>query len=508
MASPLQPFSISAPSFFGLNTQDSSVSLPTQFALQADNAVIDSYGRIGARKGMNPFSQVQAPSPIRMMHEHILKDATKEFYYASGDKFYSIDNDGVSTLEYTHPTATDSNWQPVSFNGDFYAFQEGFQPVIHHITGGHSWELIGAGGAHNTLPAGVNWFGTATAVYGRIWAARTNLDKQTLYYSDTLIGHNFTTGASGSINLETVFPKGTDEIVAIAGFNAFLVIFCRTSIIIYQGAEDPSSMTLADVIEGVGCIARDTVQDIGTDLVFLSSQGLRSLQRVIQEKSLPQRDISKNVRDLFLAEVLGEPNPIKSAYSPRDAFYVVALNALSKVYCFDLRTTLEDGSSRVTTWSNVQPTAFCVTRGEEKLHVAANRYVNKYEGYSDGNNSYTLSYLTNYIDGGNISVIKILKEAAVLLLGGSNDNVTFKYDTDYGFDYTSRLKTIPFRSSSEYTVAEFNIDEYSGGSIINRLSYNLSKTGRVFQFGLEIIVNGEAISIQQIDVFFKQGRLV
>lgn len=508
MASPLQPISINAPSFFGLNTQDSSVALPPEFALLADNCVIDRFGRIGARKGVNQFSDTQFPDPIRMMHEHILKDATKEFYIATGAEFYSVAVDGTTTLEYTHPTATDSNWQPLSFNGDFYAFQEGEQPVFHHITAGHSWELIGGGGAHNTLPVGVNWFGTASAVYGRIWAARTNIDKQIVYYSDTLIGHDFTTGASGALSLETVFPNGTDEITHIAGFNGFLVIFCRNCIIIYSGAEDPSSMQLADVIDGVGCIARDSVQDIGTDLLFLSSQGLRSLQRVIQEKSLPQRDMSKNVRDSFLVDILGEPNPIKTVYSPRDAFYLVALNSTSRVYCFDIRTQLEDGSARVTTWSGITPTAFATTRAEEVLHIATDGWVTKYENYADLGQPYEMSYLTGFLDAGNSSVNKILKEVAVLLLGGSEDQVNLRYEVDYGTNYREVVRILPLSSTAEYGIAEYDIAEYSQGQVINRLKYNIGKVGQVFQIGLTIEVFSDPISIQQLSIFFKQGRLI
>lgn len=51
MAKQLQSIAIQAPGFFGLNTQDSPTSLSEQFALVADNCVIDQFGRIGARKG-------------------------------------------------------------------------------------------------------------------------------------------------------------------------------------------------------------------------------------------------------------------------------------------------------------------------------------------------------------------------------------------------------------------------------------------------------------------------
>ena len=50
MSQQIQTFSITAPGFYGLNTQDSSLDLASGFALNAINCVIDQYGRIGARK--------------------------------------------------------------------------------------------------------------------------------------------------------------------------------------------------------------------------------------------------------------------------------------------------------------------------------------------------------------------------------------------------------------------------------------------------------------------------
>jgi len=53
MAQQLQNLTLSAPAFFGINTQDSPIDLDPNFASIADNCVIDTYGRIGARKGFS-----------------------------------------------------------------------------------------------------------------------------------------------------------------------------------------------------------------------------------------------------------------------------------------------------------------------------------------------------------------------------------------------------------------------------------------------------------------------
>ena len=136
----------------------------------------------------------------------------------------------------------------------------------------------------------------------------------------------------------------------------------------YSGASSPASMTLTDTIEGVGCIARDSVQHTGTDILFLSDSGVRSFGRTIQEKSMPMRDISKNVRtDLMKLSTL-QTNAIKSVYSSDNAFYLLTLPDSNTVYCFDMRTPLEDGSHRATTWSSMYPLSFAVLE-DGKIYI-------------------------------------------------------------------------------------------------------------------------------------------
>lgn len=505
-ASPLTPVSIVAPGFYGLNTQEASVSLQQNFALIADNAVIDSYGRIGARKGYTTTSTSDAANTIYCIHEHVNKDASSTIYFAAGDKFYSMAVDGTVTTEYTDPTpASDGNWQAMSFNGDVYFFHDGHAPVVNDLVGATGWQYMGTLGA---MPTGVTHAGVGLSSYGRIWMARTNINKTTVYWSDTLIGSDFTTGTAGSIDLEVVFTNGTDEIVHLAAFNGFLVIFCKKSIIIYEGAEDPATMQLKDVIDGVGCIARDTVQDIGTDILFVSDTGLRSLGRVIQEKSSPLRDLSKNVRDQFLAEVSGEGGIIKSVYYEKEAFYLVNLPSLQKVWCFDLRSSLEDGSLRATTWTSVTFNSFCTLRSRDLL-LGTSLRVSTYGGYLDaGSEKYTMSYYTTYLDAGAPSNLKMLKDVALLLIDGGSATISVKWDVDYGSNYASKVFSVPATISSEYGVGEYGIAEYSSGTPITRKGLTLSKTGRVFQIGIEALINGSPLSIQQIDIFVKGGRTV
>ena len=60
MAQQITPFSIGAPGFYGLNTQDAPVGIDPAFSLEATNCVIDKYGRIGSRKGWTKATTTNA----------------------------------------------------------------------------------------------------------------------------------------------------------------------------------------------------------------------------------------------------------------------------------------------------------------------------------------------------------------------------------------------------------------------------------------------------------------
>jgi hypothetical protein len=538
MAGQLQTSSIAAPGFYGLNLQESSITLSSGFALKAQNCVIDKFGRIGARRGWTPLNATNSDlgsNPIEAMME-VVDGGSNTIISAGNNKLFTgrttltqrlvrnADNSGNATY-----TITANNWQMVAMP---YGDVNDFQPHAYLAQAGHPmlvWhELpVSGGDPHDhdsgtfgfqqvgdvgTLPANHS---TATfkpnavfAGFGRIWVGNIAGDTQTVYFSDLLRGSDFTTGSAGYLNLQEVFPNG-DNIVAISGHNGFLVIFGRNNIAIYANPIDTGSLVLQDVIYNVGCIARDSVQNIGTDILFLSDGGVRSLARVIQEKSLPMNDISKNVRDDLMGNVSSESNlgNIKSIYYDRDAIYLLSLPTTRFVYCFDTRSRLEDGSARVTIWDNIQPQSFCITQAKELL-IGKPSYIGKYFGHSDNGSSYRLQYYTNYFDFEAPTKLKILKKIGWVLIGGTNQVVAVKW----GFNYTEGYESIGYRLDTaavyEYNIAEYNIGEYSSGIIIDRFSVNAGGQGAVMQLGLEAEINGNPVSIQKIDVAVKAGKTI
>jgi hypothetical protein len=343
--------------------------------------------------------------------------------------------------------------------------------------------------------------------FGRLWVANVSAnDTQTVYFSDLQDPSNWTTGTAGKLDISAVIPTG-DPIVALAQHNGFLIIFCKKHIVIYSGAGTPSTITLSDTITGVGCIARDSVQSVaGTDILFLSETGVQSLQRLVQEKSLPFRDVSKNVRDELITLVNSETLAnIKAVYYPTDAFYLLSLPGTGFAYCFDTRGVLQNGAARTTIWKQIAPTAFCMTSNRE-LYTGQKGYIGKYDGYQDNTSTYRMSYFTNYFDFGSATTNKILKRINVTAIGGSAQPIAIKWGYDYTRNYFSRGIVLQRVEVYEYGTAEYNRATYTNGIALDIANIPASGSGTVLQLGFESDINGTPLSIQKIDFFLKQGK--
>ena len=512
MAQSLQTFSITAPGFMGLNTQDSSLDLSSGFALTAKNCVIDQYGRIGARKGWTPEHATNADlgtAKVKAIGELLTDDGTTYIIAAGNNKLFKMSAGSLVQLTYggggVAPTITDDNWQIVALNEVLYLFQSGhdpllFDPALSTTTYRRISEKPGYAGS-------VSSGNTVLAAYGRLWVADTATNKVTVQFSDVLAGHVWTGGTSGSLSIEQVWPNGADNIVALGAHNGFLFIFGKNNILVYANAQNPASLTLSDAVTGIGCIARDSVADTGSDLIFLSSTGVRSVLRTIQEKSAPLRDLSKNVRNDLMSIISGETlKNIKAVYSPFDSFYVLTLPSVDQTYCFDTKAMLQDGAARVTTWTQNTASSFCYTSDRRMLMGFAG-YVGKYTGYLDNGVSYRFQYYTNHTDLGTPSVSSILKKLKIVVIGGSGQDVSIMWGYDFQSNYRSQITSIPNQGVDYYGIAEYGIDEYARGVLMTELVAYPTGQGVVIQTGYESDIIGNPLSIQKIEVWAKNGKV-
>jgi hypothetical protein len=513
MSQQLQTQSISAPGFFGLNTQDSPLDLAAGFALVATNCIIDQYGRIGSRKGyarVNSSSGNLGANDVGVIHELVQSDGTLTVLFAGNNKLFKLDSsNAVVELTYggggTAPTITASNWSCASLNGITYFFQVGHDPLIYDpaVSTSTYRRVSEKTGYVGTVPSA----NIVISAFGRLWAADTASDNVTVFFSDLLAGHVWSTGTAGSLNIDRVWPNGADEITGLAAHNNYLIIFGKRQILVYANATSPAIITLSDTVGGIGCIARDSIQSTGKDVLFLSNSGVRSFARTIIEKSAPIGDLSKNIRSDFMAIVGSEtPSNIKTVYSETEAFYLLTIPTVKEVYCFDTRGQLQDGSFRVTVWNSIEPTALLSRRNGDVL-IGKNGYIGKYSTYQDHTSSYRMQYFTNHADLGNANVTSLLKRLKIVVIGGSNQFVTIKWGFDFNTNYLSTNVLIPSQGTSEYGIGEYNIAQYSDGVAIQTLVAQASGSGKIVQTGYETNINGTALSMQRIEIQSKDGKM-
>jgi hypothetical protein len=504
--------------------------LSSGFALEANNCVIDRYGRVGARKGWTKVNSTAASTGSFRAIYQVFKDDGNVVLSAANNKIYSgtttltelAVRNGTDTGNLTY-TITDDNWQISGMpydtgatpSGHAILAQAGHPLLVYHKLGATAHAHTGAYGLQRLGDIATNLPGSYSVTsftpnivmtaFGRSWVADIASDRQTVYFSDLLNPAEWKTGTSGYLNISEVVPNN-DPIVALASHNGFLIIFCEKHIVVYKNPVDPSALVLEDVITGIGCIARDSVASIGTDLMFLSATGVQSLQRVVQEKSLPFRDVSKNVRDELLSNVSSEVlKNIKATYFSTDAFYLLALPSTGFTYCFDTRGVLENGAARTTVWKQIAPTAFCVTQ-DRQLYIGKAGYIGKYDSYEDDGAKYRMSYFTNYFDFGSATTNKILKRINVTAIGGSAQPIAVKWGYDYTRNYFSRGVILQRVEVYEYGIAEYGLATYTNGIALDIANIPASGSGTVMQIGFESDIDGTPLSIQKIDFFLKQGK--
>ena len=221
MAQPIQTFSISAPGFFGLNTQDSPLDLASGFALVATNCVIDQYGRVGSRKGwakVNSSTGNLGSNDVGVIHELVQTDGTLTVLFAGNLKLFKLGtSNAVTELTYggggSAPTFTANNWHCASLNGITYFFQSGHDPLIFDPT--VSTTTYRRVSEKTGYVATVPQANIVLSAFGRLWVANTSSDKVTISFSDLIAGHVWSGGTSGTLDVSRVWPNGADEVLSL-----------------------------------------------------------------------------------------------------------------------------------------------------------------------------------------------------------------------------------------------------------------------------------------------------
>ena len=501
----------------GLNVQSNHAALDASWLATADNIVLRESGRISFRKGLRQ-NILKTTAKVGAIAEN----GAGVVVAAVGTNMYTVDFNAPNA-PWTGAFATGgsaSDWQIINFNRELYCVQEGHTPVE---LDGTTWTALPSSSGYNA-PAGVTTFNPSCGMgyYGRLWAGGIAEEKDVVYYSDTLNAHKWGSGAAGALDLKTVW--GTDDIVAIQPFYGKLVIFGKSNIVIYNGPTDPSTMILDEVIRGVGCVSRDSIQAVGDDLLFLSSTGLRSLNRTTQVDKVPLQDYSATIKDTLIRNISQSTN-VKSCYVEDEGVFVMSFVDLNITYVFDMKHWTPSKTPRITTWhfdASRNPSAMVYTRTKGFLVGQHQGSVATYEGYLDKDyisggtyttSSYTGTFKTIWIDLGDSVIASLLKKMKAVISGGSGTTIGVKWYKDFGVDpskttsfllnpASSGVPSLYGASTSLYGAAKY-------APLYGLKEYNIPLTGsaKYLQIEMSAETNGYVASLQDMTLLYKQGKI-
>ena len=532
MPAPMIPLTIQAPGYKGLNYQQASTSLDMGWATELNNAVFDLTGRVTARKGITALTTSGSPGAHNLSqvfcYEGFNSNAPVTGVVSAGNsKIYegtTALTDKTGTI--TAPTA--NNWKFTNFrNTKVVAVQQAHTPIVATIAAGVLGNFADITAASGSLPTG----NCGVAAYGRLFLA--DADALTIKYSALLDETKWAAAdGAGSIDTTLYWPNGRDYIVAITAWEEKLVVFGKHNILIYGSPAVnvgfvPASMYLTDVIEGTGCMARDSVQHVGSDVIFLSASGVRSLRKSLITSKNPIDEISLPVRDLLLQYTdAATLSNVRSAFHQREGLYILSIvgGTITTTFCFDMKAYIrgiqetDTGSVKCSIWTGW--TIHGMDYGRDGiLYVSyrdgSNEEIGKYAGYTDNGTNYTLKYSSPWIDlaspegGESGTFLKLPKKATITTAGSSSYQIVSSIAFDFeGTGFVQSSQVVSNASASEWGTSEWGIAEWgASGKSISQSKINLARSGQHMRMTISIPITGYEISLQKIDLFLKRGRM-
>ena len=554
MAQAQQNITLSAPGFMGLNLEDSPIELNQQYATVANNAVIDSQGRLAARKALSDAS----PSPLPFISYKALTlgrvvDGDTPRVIAAVDvnngtsfelwELENLDQELVTNTRTVLPlpagyTLPSAQVQIISFAGRGIILVEGAEMLV--MSGG---VLQRASEQTDWIPptdvSGVDIFTTfsptcGVAAFGRLWVSGIEGQDEVLYYSDirnpakwldlNAQGPTDPLSTAGAIDVRDNWPLGKDRIVGLAEHNNNLIVFGRESILVWGNPQgdpaDVGGIFLADAISNIGLIDRDAIATDARDIMFMDDTGLRSLGRTIQEQSAAIGDLTRPVRQELqqdIQRVLENPTSkgLQLVYSPAESFVLIILRDLDKVWVCDTRQRMQDGSFRVTQWTAVPIRSALHLETSSKLMLGVEDDNTVLCEYGGSNNEFSGPFVFEYrspiLAFGDPSRLKIVKQVDYTVVSGQA-SVVAEGSVDYiGYRQKSLSRDFELLGSTgvDYGVQEYTAFDYGEGStVIRNYRYNAGSSGENILIGFKVPMNGNTCSLAQINVQTKLGRIM
>lgn len=568
MAQPQQNVSIQAPSFQGINSEDSPLVQDATFSARANNAVIDEFGRIGARKGFNDFtttydmSRISEPNHTRreisigsMYHSSGLDPIVVchvEWFYESlgteasvGEGYFlatvQMGSSTLSLLNHTGGTTLTEEYMRAdiaAFGDRYYVFASKQSPVeVDPVakTAGYLKDQVGFEPPKTGVAANPTYITNGdlkgdivTSAYGRLWVTGVDGDYQKIYYSDLqdarvwLDATDVPTdplNTAGAIEVVEYWPSGRDRIVNIVAHNNMIVVFGRNNILLYGNPQgDPAAVGgifLADTIEGMGLVSRDCLVQTGSDLLFVDDTGVRSLGRSIQEQSVPIGDLTANVRSDISYFILQTESldDISLSYWPQESVVVCNFKQNRKAFVLDMRRPSASGGSRITTWTeHVWDRAIHVEDGVNDrvlLGSTNGTGIKEYRGYIDNDgDTYRFSYQSNPLTFGDSVRQKFPKRMDLTIVTRDAPITAYaRWGTGPTLEYIKSLD-VDSQVPALFGVAQFGNSVFGqSADTIKRYRVNTKGSGAFITLGVDADINGGVFSLQEINIQTLLGRV-
>jgi len=400
----------------------------------------------------------------------------------------------------------------------------------------------------------------AISAYGRVWVTGVGGDYHQIYYSallDETVWYDESAdfdsfNDAGIIDVREYWPVDGDSIVNIHAHNGYLLVFGRNSILVYANADSgspagiinqpDSGIFLQDAISNVGLVRRDAICNIGTDVLFVDDSGVRSLGRVIQEKSNPLQEPSLNIRreiqEVIQTEVLESPShsAIRFRYMPSESIAVLLFASLEIAYVFHTNMPSKTGGLKVTRWTDCfWNDAVELKQWQEDIVFLGGKPTKglmKYDGYLQSNlagypNPYVMRYESMALALGQSPMQTTIPKSVHYVCMG--EFIPGQANALWGFSdrfVGSREFQIEVEGGSKYNVNEFG--DYAGkddsgnlipgptdmagyypdgGPYYRGYKINTTGSGELFRVGFEVKVQGGRYALQEIDINSAIGRL-
>lgn len=297
-------------------------AMPQKFSCLLQNGQVSERGGIGSIPGYVRVNQSPCGVKLKSGFEFVKSDGTKILLAAGGGKIF----------KFSHETA----WTEIHSGLDnnaivSFASMNNICIMVNGVDAPQKYNGTAVSALGGSPPA------TAFKVHvhcGRVWMLeRANAMLAT--HSALNNPEDYTTAANaGYIDFKFVFRRGA-KLVDVQTFVDVQVFFFSDSIVIYSGSDPTASgdYKIEQLIDGTGLIGTGAVIPLGTDLAFLSSNGMKTLRQVVTTGSLSVGSISQAI-DSDIRKDAAEAQNFSFAHYQRRGWAIMQIGQSMRIYSY------------------------------------------------------------------------------------------------------------------------------------------------------------------------------